>query len=144
MRKRYAEWRLPAHKDTLQLCGLHAIFPGLRLVRYKASNILCLDALGYILLIATAGTSLQVEALHVGGAPSLTTVVPRIKVKTLITTLFRFLASHSYLPANALQGQGLVTQLLWVHQLHHVGPPYHLSEFCLKQSILHFHAQPSC
>ena len=32
MRKRYADWRLPAHKDTFELCGLHAMFQGLRLV----------------------------------------------------------------------------------------------------------------
>ena len=25
MRKRYANWRLPAHKDIFQLCGLHTI-----------------------------------------------------------------------------------------------------------------------
>ena len=37
-KKRNTDWRQPAHKVTLQLCGLHAtgIFPGLGLVRYKS------------------------------------------------------------------------------------------------------------
>lgn len=104
--------------------------------KHQASNMMMFGRLGYILLIAIAGTSLQVEALPVGGAPRLTTVVPQFKVRTLIFAYFVFLASHSYLPANASQGQGLVTHLLWVHQVHHVGPPYHLSEFCLNQSII--------
>ncbi len=56
--------------------------------KHQPSNMMMFGRLGYILLIATAGTSVQVEALPVGGAPRLTTVVPRFQVTTLITAYF--------------------------------------------------------
>lgn len=101
--------------------------------KHQASNMMMFGRLGYILLIATAGTSLQVEALPVGGAARLTTIVPRFTVRITITALFCFPASHSDLPANASQGQWLVTHLLWLHQVHH-----HLSEFCVHHIIIAF------
>ena len=58
--------------------------------KHQASNMMMFGRVGYILLIATAGTWLQVEALPVGGAPRLTTVVPPFKVRTLITAYFVF------------------------------------------------------
>lgn len=58
--------------------------------KHQASNMMMFGRPGYILLIATAGTSLQVEALPVGGAPRLTTVVPQFKVRTLIFAYFVF------------------------------------------------------
>lgn len=50
---------------------------------YQASNAVLFGRLGYILLVATAGTSIQVEAMPVGGASSLSTIVPCFKVSTL-------------------------------------------------------------
>ena len=43
--------------------------------KHQPSNMMVFGRLGYILLIATAGTRLEVEALPVGGASILTTIV---------------------------------------------------------------------
>ena len=55
------------------------------LEKYQPSNTMMFGQHGYILLTATAGTTIQVEALPVGGAPRLTTIVPRFQVTPLIT-----------------------------------------------------------
>ncbi len=39
VQKRYANWQLPAYKNILLLqCGLHVMFPNLRLVSYSACS----------------------------------------------------------------------------------------------------------
>ncbi|KAL0055736.1 hypothetical protein WJX82_003925 [Trebouxia sp. C0006] len=53
------------------------------LEKHQPSNMMMFGRLGYILLIATAGTTIQVEALAVGGAPRLTTIVPRFQFGTM-------------------------------------------------------------
>ena len=54
------------------------------LEKHQPSNMMMFGRPGYILLIATAGTTIQVEALPVGGAPRLTTIVPRFQVTPLL------------------------------------------------------------
>ncbi len=54
------------------------------LQKHQTSNMIMFGRLEYILLIATAGTLLQVEALAVRGPPALTTVVPAFTVRSLI------------------------------------------------------------
>lgn len=53
------------------------------LQKHQPSNMMVFGNLGYILLIATAGTRLQVEALPVAGAPMLTTIIAAFQVRTL-------------------------------------------------------------
>lgn len=53
------------------------------LEKHQPSNMMVFGSLGYILLIATAGTRLEVEALPVAGASMLSTVVADFQVRTL-------------------------------------------------------------
>ncbi len=53
--------------------------------KHQTSNTIMFGLLEYILLIATAGTLLQVEAVAVRGPPRLITVVPAFTVSSLIT-----------------------------------------------------------
>ena len=54
------------------------------LQKHQPCNMMVFGKLGYILLIATAGTRLEVEALPVGGAPMLTTIIAAFQVRTLL------------------------------------------------------------
>lgn len=68
------------------------------LEKHQPSNMMMFGSLGYILLIATAGTRLEVQALPVAGASMLTTVIADFQVRTPFAAR-PVLASHSHLPA---------------------------------------------
>ena len=72
--------------------------------------------LGYILLIASAGTRLEVVALPVAGAPMLTTIIAAFQVRTLFAACKSVLLqiNHACWQLAALQCKGAI--LLW-HQL---------------------------